>query len=95
MGGGSSELRSRALRGTATRGFWGQNDAGLDRVLTQDETRRGTAPRWLTVATPLLRARTTVSGVSDTLLTSKNSSTPSSWPPLASADHGLARAAVR
>jgi hypothetical protein len=36
--------------------FLGQNDAGVDEVLTQDETWRGTAPRWLTVAAPLLRS---------------------------------------
>jgi hypothetical protein len=75
-------------------GFLGQNDTGVDEVLTQDETRRGTPPRWLTAVAPLLRARMTVSGGSGTLSASRSSSTRSSWPPLASPDDGLARAAM-
>jgi hypothetical protein len=75
-------------------GFLGQNDTGVDEVLTRDETWRGTAPRWLAVVAPLLRAWTMVSGGSGALPASRSNSTPSSWPPLASPDDGLARAAV-
>jgi hypothetical protein len=73
-------------------GFLGQNDAGIDGVLTRDETRWGTAPRWLAAMAPLLREGTTVSGGSGTLPASRSSSMPSSWPPLASPSDGLARA---
>jgi hypothetical protein len=75
-------------------GFLGQNDAGVNEVLTRDETQRGTAPWWLAAAAPLLRAWMTVSGGSDTLPASRSSSTPSSWPPLASPGDGLAREVV-
>jgi hypothetical protein len=91
--GGSLELRSRALR-AQRREVFGAKRCGVDGVLTQDETQRGTAPRWLTAAAPLLRVWTTVSGGSGTLSASRSSSTPSLWPPLASPDNGLARAAT-
>jgi hypothetical protein len=74
--------------------FLGRNDAGVDVVLTRDETRWGTAPGWLTAAAPLLRARTTVSGGSGALPASRSISTRSSWPPLASPRDGWALAAV-
>jgi hypothetical protein len=74
--------------------FLGQNDAGVDEVLTRDETRRGTAQRWLVTVAPLLRAWTMVSGGSGALLASRSSSTASSWPPLASPSDRLARAAM-
>jgi hypothetical protein len=75
-------------------GFLRQNDAGVNMALTHDEMRRGMAPWWLTVVAQLLRARMTVSGGSSALSASRSSSTPSSWPPLASPGDGLARPAV-
>jgi hypothetical protein len=65
-------------------GFWGQNDAGVDGVLTRAKTRRGTAPWWLAAVASRLWARAMVSGGFGTLPASISSSTPSSWPPLAS-----------
>jgi hypothetical protein len=65
-------------------GFLGQNDAGVDGVLTRGETQRGMTPRWLAAAASLLRAWAMMSGGSGALPTSRSSSTPSSWPPLAS-----------
>jgi hypothetical protein len=64
-------------------GFLGQNDMGVDGVLTQGKMRRGTAPRWLAVVASLLQAWATASGGSDALPAS-SSPTSSSWPPLAS-----------
>jgi hypothetical protein len=75
-------------------GFLGQNDTGVDGILTQDATRWGTVPRCLMVKSPLLQAWTTVSGGSGALPPSRSSSTPSSWPPLASPGDELARAAA-
>jgi hypothetical protein len=95
MGGGDRPGFAPELSGAQRdAGFLGQNDAGVDEVLTRDETWWGTAPRWLAVAAPLLRSWTTVSGGTSTLPASRSSLTPSSWPPLASPSDGLARAAV-
>jgi hypothetical protein len=65
-------------------GFLGQNDAGVDGVLTQGETQQGTTLRWLVAVASLLRARAMVSGGSSALSASRSSSMPSLWPPLAS-----------
>jgi hypothetical protein len=92
--GGLTEASLLSSLGHVDAGFLGQNDAGLNGVLTQDETRRGTTTRWFAVAAPDLRAWTTVSGGSGALLASTSSSTPFSWPPLASPDDRLAWAAV-
>jgi hypothetical protein len=75
-------------------GILGQNDTGVDGVLIWDKTWLGTAPRWLTTVAPLIQSQTTVSGGSGALLPSRSSSTPSTWPPLASPGDGLARAAA-
>jgi hypothetical protein len=92
--GGSPELRSPSSPGHDDVRFWGQNEAGIDGVLTRDETWWGTTPRWLVAVGPLLLARMMVSGGSGALLASRSSSTSSSWSLLASPGDGLARAAV-
>jgi hypothetical protein len=83
-GGGLAGASLPSSPGHDDMGFLGQNDVGVDGFLTWDETRRGMAPRWLAAADPLLRAQTMVSGESGALPASRSSSTPSSWPPLAS-----------
>jgi hypothetical protein len=80
---GLTEAPLQSSLGPGDAGFWGQNDARRDGVLTRGETRWGTAPRWLTAVASLLWAQATVSGGSGTLPTSISSSTPSSWPPRA------------
>jgi hypothetical protein len=93
--GGGAQARQGAMEGLAgaphlsspghiDAGFLGQNDAGVDGVLTQGETRWGMTPRWLTMVASLLRARARASDGSGTLPAPLSSSTPSSWPPLAS-----------
>jgi hypothetical protein len=97
MGGGGVGLARASLLSSPRHGdvgFLGQNDVGVDGVLTRDETRRGMNPRWLAAAAPLLRGQTMVSGGSSALPFSRSNSTPSSWPPLASPSDGLARAAA-
>jgi hypothetical protein len=91
MGGLTGAFLPRSL-GHDDVGFLGQNNAGVDEVLTRNKTQQGTTARWLTVAAPLLRARTMVSGGSDAPPASKTSLTPSSWRPLAYPEDGLARA---
>jgi hypothetical protein len=59
MGGGGVGLARASLPRSPRHGdvgFLGQNDVGVDGVLTRDETWRGMNPRWLAVAAPLLRA---------------------------------------
>jgi hypothetical protein len=65
-------------------GFLGQNNVGVDGVLTRGETRRGMAPKWLTAAASLLQAWAIVSVGFGALPPSRSSSMPSTWPPLAS-----------
>jgi hypothetical protein len=65
-------------------GFSGQNNVGVNGVLTQGKTWRGTAPIWLMVAASLLQAWPTTSGGSSTLPASRSSPMSSSWPPLTS-----------
>jgi hypothetical protein len=93
-GGGLARASLLSSLGHSDLEFLGQNDAGVDEVLTRDETRRGTAQRWLVTVAPLLRAWTMVSGGSGALLASRSSSMASSWPPLASPGDRLARAAM-
>jgi hypothetical protein len=93
-GGGLTGASLPSSPGHVDVGFLGQNDAGVDGVLTWDETRWGMAPMWLVAAAPLLRAWMTVSGGSDALPASRSSSMPFSWPALASLSDGLDRAAV-
>jgi hypothetical protein len=96
MGGGARRSIALELFGAwRRRGFEvKQRGAGVDRVLTQHETRQGAAPRWLTVVAHLLRAQTTVSSSSGAHPTSRSSSMPSLWPPHVSPGDGLARVEV-
>jgi hypothetical protein len=57
---------------------------GVDGVLTRGKMRQGTTPRWLAAVASLLRAWATLSDGSGTLVALRSSSTPSSWPHLAS-----------
>jgi hypothetical protein len=72
------------LSGAWWRRVFGAKWCGVDGVLTRGEMRWGTTPRRLAAVVSLLRARVTVSDDFDTLLAPRSSSTPSSWPPLAS-----------
>jgi hypothetical protein len=81
---GLAEALPTSSPGHGDAGFLGQNDTGVDGVLTRAKMWQGMAPRRLTEATSLLRALTMVNGRSGTLPASRSSSTPSSWPPLAS-----------
>jgi hypothetical protein len=57
-------------------GFSGQNDVGVDEVLTQGKTQQGMAPRWLAVATSIFQAWASTHGGSGALPASRSSPMP-------------------
>jgi hypothetical protein len=53
-GGGLAGVPLSSSPGHDFTGFLGQNDLGVDGVLTRGETQWGTAPRWLATVASLL-----------------------------------------